>query len=139
MKQYVFMGKVINFSDKYYLYKIRFLLLKKDTASSDFKEVIVVLNLKMSINLDKLHKEFYIRPTLAFFMNEKFKQTLSVSDVFKIILVADNVVPNVMQFTLICTMCSCLQCLYVFPSNWTLWNKECLQLHLPGNSSQEQW
>jgi hypothetical protein len=73
--------KWFEFSDNSYLYKIQFLLLKKEPTYSDFKEVVVVLNLKRSINLDELYEEFYIiKPTLTLFLNDKSKQTLSVSN-----------------------------------------------------------
>jgi hypothetical protein len=32
--------------------------LKKEPAYSTFKEAVVMLNLKMSINFDELHKDF---------------------------------------------------------------------------------
>jgi hypothetical protein len=57
----------------------------------DYKKVVVVLPLKTSSNLDELYEEFCIRkPALALFLNDKFKQTRSVS--------------NQWTFTLVCTI-----------------------------------
>jgi hypothetical protein len=39
------------------MYKIQFLLLKEEHTYSDFKEAVVALTLKTSINLAKLYEE----------------------------------------------------------------------------------
>ena len=55
--------------------------LKKGPTYSHLKEVVVVLNLKSSISLDELYKEFCItKPPLALFLNDESQQILSVSD-----------------------------------------------------------
>jgi hypothetical protein len=57
----------------------------------------VVLNLKMSTNLDKLYNKFYvIKPTSAMFLSDKSKEAVSVSDkLCQVILVAERGLPNV--------------------------------------------
>jgi hypothetical protein len=63
-----YLGKWFDFSNSNCLYKIQFLSQKKQPTYCDFKEVVVVLNLKMCINLGELYEEFYIiKPTLALF------------------------------------------------------------------------
>jgi hypothetical protein len=47
-----YLEKWFDFSNPY---KIQFLLLKKGPPYSDFKQAAVVLNLKMSVNLDELY------------------------------------------------------------------------------------
>jgi hypothetical protein len=43
---------------------------KKELAYSDFKEAVVVLNVKASINLNEMCKEFcIIKPTLVLFFD----------------------------------------------------------------------
>jgi hypothetical protein len=66
-----YLEKWFDFSDNYYLYEIKFLLLKSKPAYSDCKGAAVVLNLKTSINLDESYEEFYIRFTLALLLNNK--------------------------------------------------------------------
>jgi hypothetical protein len=71
--------------------------LKTEPSCSDFKEAAVVLNLKMSINLDKLYAEFRIlRPTPAVFLNDESMQTLAACDkCCQTVLAADSGLPNV--------------------------------------------
>ena len=46
-------------------------ILKNEETYCDFKEAVIFLNLKKSVSLDQLCKEFYtIKPTLALFINE---------------------------------------------------------------------
>lgn len=74
--------KWFDFPDTNYPYKIQFVITeKKEPTNSDFKDLVVHGFELENVYKHELHKEFYkITPTSALFLNNKSKQTLSVSD-----------------------------------------------------------
>ena len=66
--------------------------MKQETTFTGFEEAVVVLNLKTSIKLDGLQEEVCtMKPTLALYLNDKSKRTISVNHKwYQIVLVADS-------------------------------------------------
>ena len=81
----------------------------RNVAYSDIQLAVVALNLKTSNNLDKLCEEFcIIKPTLAEYLKDESKQTLSASDkLCQIVLAAGSGLPNARLLTFVPSVTGC--------------------------------